>query len=363
MKIALIYNYAQHYRTNIFTLLDQNWDIDFYFGDKYLDVKKMDYTLLRNRVTEVKNIYIGPFGWQTGIIRLALKKYNTFIMLGEPMVISSWITLILARLMGKKVYFWTHGWYGRETTFKRLIKKVFFGLANGCFLYGHYARNLMIQNGFSSQKLTVIHNSLMYDEQLKIRDSLSSSDIYSKHFHNNNPNLIFIGRLTPVKKLHQLIQATKICKDRGRNLNVIFVGDGVIKNDLYELAQSMGLCENTWFYGPCYSEQELSRLLFNADICIAPGNIGLTAVHAMVYGCPCISHNDFKWQMPEHEAIKEGITGAFFQKDNIDSLSNTILNWLDTTERHAVRMACFKEVDRNWNPHIQLKIMQEVIYD
>lgn len=45
-KICLIYNFAQHYRTNIFTL-DQQLNVDFVFVEKYLDMKKMDYSLLR----------------------------------------------------------------------------------------------------------------------------------------------------------------------------------------------------------------------------------------------------------------------------------------------------------------------------
>ena len=32
-RICLIDNFAQHYRENIFTLMDQNMDIDFVFGD------------------------------------------------------------------------------------------------------------------------------------------------------------------------------------------------------------------------------------------------------------------------------------------------------------------------------------------
>lgn len=49
-KLCLIYNFAQHYRAEIFQELDKTFDVDFYFGDKYLDVKKMDYSLLRVRL-------------------------------------------------------------------------------------------------------------------------------------------------------------------------------------------------------------------------------------------------------------------------------------------------------------------------
>lgn len=57
-----------------------------------------------------------------------------------------------------------------------------------------------------------------------------------------------------------------------------------------------------------------AELIYNADLCVAPGNIGLTAMHAMMFGCPCISHNDFSWQMPEFEAIVPYKTGNFLKE-------------------------------------------------
>ena len=172
-KVCLIYNFAQHYRTNIFTLMDQQMDIDFVFGDKYLNVKKMDYSKLAHKVTEVKNKHLGPISWQSGVVKLAFKGYDTLIMLGSPMSASTWLTTILARMTGKKVYYWTHGWYGKESFGQGLLKKIFFSIPNGLLLYGNYARGLMIKEGFKKSKLTTIHNSLMYDEQIKMRASLA----------------------------------------------------------------------------------------------------------------------------------------------------------------------------------------------
>lgn len=361
MKVCLVYNFAQHYRTNIFTLMDKNMDIDFYFGDHYLNVKKMDYSLLTHKVTEVKNKWIGPIGWQKGVIRLLFKKYDTYIMLGEPMVLSTWIVLILGRLFRKKIFFWTHGWYGKETFIRAIIKKLFFSLSNGCLLYGNYAKQLMIKEGINPNKLTVIHNSLMYDKQFAIRNQLKKTTLFNSHFKNDNPTVVFIGRLTKIKKLEQLLEAQTICKKRGFLFNVAFIGDGEMKSKLTQKAEDLNITKNVWFYGPSYNEEELSNILYNADVCVAPGNIGLTAMHAMVYGCPCISHNDFKWQMPEFEAIRAGFTGAFFERDNVNSLANCIENWLCNTDRESVRHACFREIDEEWNPHRQLEIIKKSI--
>lgn len=359
MKIALIYNFAQHYRSNIFTLMDKEMNVDFYFGDHYLDVKKMDYSLLHHPVKEVKNIKIGPFYWQNGIPLLAFRSYDTFIVLGEPLCLSTWLLGLLCKLMGKKLFFWTHGWYGREHFVKRIIKKIFFCLGNGIMTYGEYARKLMIQEGFRPDCIQVIHNSLDYDYQLELRGQIKSEDIYTTHFSNSLPNIIFVGRLTQVKQLDLLVEALSVNK----SFNITFIGGGEEENNLKDMVHTYNLESQVWFYGPCYDEETLSRLIYNADLCVAPGNIGLTAMHAMVYGCPCISHNDFKNQMPEFEAIKTGVTGAFFQRGVAASLAQSIQEWIEhhNADRENVRKACFKEIDENWNPHVQLKTIKETI--
>lgn len=363
MKVCLIYNFAQHYRTNIFTLIDRNLDIDFYFGDHYLNVKKMDYSLLTNKVKEVKNLHFGPIGWQTDIITLPSKGYEAYIMLGEPMCLSTWIMLILSRINKKKVFLWTHGWYGKETRIKAIIKKVFFGLADGCLLYGNYARELMIKEGLAEDKLHVIHNSLMYDKQIEKRKALTENTIYQDHFKNSLPNVVFIGRLTRVKNLVLVLEALAYCKERGKDFNVSFIGDGEEKEILQQRARQLDVEGQTWFYGPSYDEDEISILLYNADLCVAPGNIGLTAMHAMSYGCPCISHNNFPYQMPEFEAIKEGETGSFFNYNDSKSLGDCIASWLEThtEDRDKIREACYKEIDENWNPHVQLELIKKIL--
>ena len=97
-------------------------------------------------------------------------------------------------------------------------------------------------------------------------------------------------------------------------------------------------------------------------MCVSPGNVGLTAIHAMMFGTPVITHNDFPYQGPEFEAIKSGVTGDFFSKGDVDSMKMVIIKWFKEHEnREAVRMSCYSEIDENWNPHIQVRIISNVI--
>jgi glycosyltransferase involved in cell wall biosynthesis len=365
-NICLIYNYAQHYRKNIFMLMDKELECDFVFGDKYLDVKKLDYALLTHFKKEVKNktFIKPPLYYQKGVLSLLKEDYTHYIMLGEVICVSTWLMVWGARLRGKKIYLWSHGWYGKESRLRLFITKNFFQrFASGIFTYGNYARNLMIKGGLDATKLHVIYNSLDYDEQLKIRQTLQPSDIYKKHFQNNFPVIVFIGRLTKRKQLNMLIEVQRILDTQNRKINVVFVGSGEERNNLQTLAEKHNTIDRVWFYGASYNEEENAELLFNADLCVSPGNIGLTAIHCLMFGLPVISHDNFPTQMPEFEIIIEGKTGMFFKKKDVENLAEKVKAMLDLlqTNREEIRQNCYAEIDGNWNPHTQIELFKNVL--
>ena len=364
-KICLINNYASHYRTHIFMLLDKELSCDFYFGDKMGDIKKMDYSLLKNFKTEIQNkIFIKPpLYWQKGVISLFKKKYTHYILTGEPFCISTWLVLALNKLFfHKKIYFWSHGWYGKESNIRKFLKKIFFGLADGIFLYGDYAKQLMVKEGFDEKKLYVIYNSLAYDEQIEIRKNIAKTDVFTNHFENDCHNLIFVGRLLQNKRLDMLLQALSELNKQDEKYNLTLVGAGESKDELLNLARKLDIEKNVWFYGESYNEEELANLIYNVDLCISPGNIGLTAIHAMVYGCPVITHDNFAYQMPEFEAITKKKTGDFFKQNDINSLVETIQNWFEQNiDRNIIRQNCYNVIDSKYNPHYQLNVIKSVL--
>lgn len=364
MKILQIYNSAPHYRESIFRQIDNSFDCDYVFGKSMGDIKQMDTSFLKGNVTKVDNKYfLGSFYWQKGVQKFLRKGYDTYIVLGDTRCLSTWLFCIRGRLFfpKKRVFFWTHGWYGKESKLERLLKKLFFRLPNGgIFLYGNYARELMIKEGFTPEKLYVIHNSLDYERQIELRKKQKNTGIYKNHFNNNYPNIIFIGRLTAVKHLDMLIMGIYNLSKQGTKINLTFVGDGAERESLQKLTQKLGINNSVWFYGASYDEEKNAELIYNADLCVSPGNVGLTAMHTMVYGTPVITHNDFPHQMPEFEAIRPGETGDFFDHNNTESLTEHIDGWLKkkSDKRDEVRQACYNEIDTAWTPQFQISVLK-----
>lgn len=365
-RVCCIFNLAAHYRAPIYKLIDKEIKSDFFIGDNVKSpMKKMNYSELSGFKGELKNIYLlGNIYSQKGAIKTVFSDYKHYIITGEPHCISTWIILLLARFTTKKTYLWTHGWYGDETSLKKYAKKVFFGLANHILLYGDYARKLMIEEGFYPEKLHCIYNSLDYDTQLAVRKSLKESDIFKNRFHNNYPVLCYVGRIQKSKRLDILIESIELLwKKYEKLVNLVIVGKESDDAGIEGIVENYKLSDNVWFYGPSYDENELGAIFFNSNLCVSPGNVGLTAIHSLTYGCPIITHNSFENQGPEFESITPGVTGDFFEEKNIDDLAFKINTWLELhpTNDDIIRKECYKVIDDKYNPHYQIQLLKSLL--
>jgi glycosyltransferase involved in cell wall biosynthesis len=363
-KICCIFNIAPHYNSPIYSQMDRELNCDFYFGDKLpYPIQLMNYESMRGFKNRLKNIYIfGNFYWQIGVGSLVFKPYKYYILTGEPYCISVWYILLMNRISGRKTYLWTHGWYGNESGLKKVIKKIFFKLSNRILLYGDYARDLMINEGFNPNKLVTVFNSLDFDQQVLVRKSLTLSKMYNQHFSNDYPVLLYVGRIEARKKIELLIEALNELHLTNLPCNLVLIGKPSAESNVSELISKFKLNDFVWNYGPCFDESLLGELIYNADLCVVPGDVGLTVMHCFVYGLPVVTHNNFPKHGPEFEAIMPNISGDFFEEDSLEKLCHKIKTWIniDSIKRNEIRENCFKIVEGKYNPTIQISILKNI---
>lgn len=365
-KLCLIFNVPTYYNEPTYLLIEKYYNCDWYFGDWKTDIKKMDTDQFKRCLFLKVNHQNSKLYTQSRMISiLRNKEYQTFLMTGETRNLSFWWFLFVRNLFyrNKRIYLWTHGWYGKETRIEALIKKWMFRSVTGIFTYGDYAKKLLMKEGFPETKIFPIHNALHYEQQLALRNRMQASDFYQNHFGNSNPVLLFIGRLTKVKQLDMLVNAVANLKQQGKLYNLVFVGDGTERGKLETLVNDRGINDSVWFYGECYEENINAELVYNADLCVAPGNVGLTAMHSLMFGTPVITHDNFAYQMPEFEAIKNGLTGNFYHQGSQESLEEKISLWFEQygRDRETIRNNCFMEIDKNWTPDFQLNVIKNNI--
>lgn len=353
-----------HYRSTIYKLISEELPVDIYAGDSAgFPIKLFTYSQLKGfkKTFRYRKIF-GSTYILLGSSLLSFKNYNAYLLTGAYNCISTWVILAMLMFSKKKVYLWSHGYYGGENKIKKLIKKIYFGMSSGVLLYGQRARKLMIENGFPRTRLHVIYNSIDWHNQKSIRVRLRKQNIYNEYFKEDLPTIIFIGRIQKIKKIELLIDALSELISHGTKINLIIVGDGNHMHNLTERVLKLGIMDNVYFYGSCYDEEEIGKLIYNADIFVSPGNVGLAVIHSFSYGTPVITHDNFKNQGPEFEAIDRGVTGDFFKENSISDLCQSIMKWINKSpeERYKIREACYQIIDQNYNPIKQIELLKSL---
>lgn len=368
-RVAIIYNYIHHYRVPLFNLLSRN--------------KTIDYTIISGRSSEIlikkaapelaiikpskgginwkiiKNVwFFKRFLFQPHILHPSFfKKFDSFIYLGNMYYLSTWISAIIARVIGRKVIFWTHGFIRDENNFIGFIRSVFYKIPNELLVYGSRAKKILINKGFSAEKVTLIFNSLDFEKQDIFYEK---KEIIKDLFVNQNLSIVgFIGRLTRQKKIHLLIELLH-SMPKEKKFNLLIIGDGNQLTFLKRMVREFNLCEFVLFRGAVYDERENCNLISMMDVLISPGEVGLTAIHSMTYGTPVITHDRFDKQMPEYEVIIDGVTGDFFDYSNpIPSLKKLLPKYL--YKKHKYTYNCRKIIKDKYNKENQMLIFNSLV--
>jgi glycosyltransferase involved in cell wall biosynthesis len=378
-KCLIIYPYFALYRKHIFEALfasDFGWEFEL-VGDckNSCGIKGLNPNLARlpkerggYNWTIVDN-YL-PFGeripihWQPGLFKRLFKKdYDAVIMMGSISYFSYLLSIPLLKFFKIPVVFWTHGFLGKDNALIETLRHIFYIQADACLLYGNRANAIMDKSGFYKHtKKYLIYNSLDYSK-IVVPSSHEKEKLNKELFECSElPIVVAVGRINREKKLDLLVKAlAHSINENKKRFNLLIIGEGPELGALKESTQKEKIDQYVHFAGAIYGE-EVFRYISTAKLSVIPGNVGLSAMHAMALGIPVISHNNFNIQMPEFEAIIDGVTGSFYEEGNIESLVSKIHYWVYNNE--ALEMAkkeCLSVITSRYHVNHQIKVIQECL--
>lgn len=368
-KVAVIYHFFAHYREPIVERLARSTVAHFvFFGDDHdyeSAIKGGHFSeRVEMRLCRTRRLFRSIM-WQSGILAVALsREFDQIIFLGNPNWLTTWLGAIIARLMGKRVLFWSHGFLYPPRGVKGLIRRVFFRLAHAHLFYGRLAKTYAIAIGWDARRVHVVGNSLDLEAQTQARAAIANEDLAAFRatlFQDPSLPVAFCScRLQPSKRIDLLIHALARLSRAGVRANLLIVGDGICRGDLERLARESDI--DAHFVGACYDETKLGRFISLSTVTVSPGFVGLTAIHSMTFGVPVITHGTFAKQAPEFEAIVPGITGDFFHMGDIDDLARVMRSWLESrADRASTRAACIDVVERFWSPTYQQHAIEHAV--
>ncbi len=180
---------------------------------------------------------------------------------------------------------------------------------------------------FTGNKTMVIPNAIHPEryqglERQEARQALS--------LPKNQPLLLFIGRLTELKRVDILISALALLAREHPDVKLVIVGGGTLETRLKEQVKMMGLEESVLFTG--YVEEMKVPLYTSAcDIFVLPSEVesfGIVLLEAMAAGRPCVASR--VGGIPE--LIEDGVNGLLVESGKPDELATAILRVLNEPE-------------------------------
>lgn len=365
--VALVCKLMPLYRLGVFHELSKEKDghIFMCFGDakEQGGIKNIPWKLANDlsaggvNWTKTSNYFYIPerLLWQTGIVRRIIHSpYQYFVFEGAIAHLPTWLYAVLCRIMGKKALFWTHGFVGRDHGLKKIVRTIYFKLPHALLLYSHYARNLMIENGFAPNKLFVVYNSLDTSRQMSVLQScdpaVSAREKKQLFSTPGQFTAIFIGRLVREKKVDWVLEAVRTLRDDGRPINCIIIGDGPESDFIKAFISRYELEKTVYWAGPVYDEEVICKYFLMSDMMISPGNVGLNCVHSLTYGVPVLTHDNLKYQGPEVEAVIPGKTGLLYRHHDFKDLVAKIAEWRSMNWSGTVVLKnCHEVINKHYN--------------
>lgn len=360
-RVLVVYPFLPHYRRAVFLALDESdvLDVDFASGlDGSAGVAVMDHTSLR-RHHLLRTVRVGPVALQPAVPTIALRgDYDSVVFLGDVSDPTVWVSALLGRFTGKRVYFWTIGWHRPESGFKKHLRLMFYRIAHHLLLYGSVAEDLGKELGYPRHRMHVIGNSVVPPDLGPEPGAVTPP--------SRAAGTSWVGaviRLNEVKRLDLLVHAISQLRTEGRDVRVLLVGDGPMRERLERLAAEYGV--PLALLPAVYGRYELSRIYDVLDVSVVPAAVGLTAIQSISFGVPVVSDDDVYGQMPEWEAIVPGRTGEIYRKGDPASLARSITRVLDRNaeEPEAVRADCRQEYRSKWSPDAQAERIEKAVLD
>jgi glycosyltransferase involved in cell wall biosynthesis len=182
--------------------------------------------------------------------------------------------------------------------------------------------------GIAENKTCLIYNGVEIPGTFEIDSSVNRK---SFGFSQENYVAITIASLTPNKGHRVLIDAIKIISPKCKDLRLLIVGDGPLRNNLGEYAEELQLSSKIVFTG---QQKDIASLLQLADFLVLPSvereGLGIALIEAMAAGLPVIGTR--LGGIPE--VIEENVNGLLFAPGNSEELAAAIEKLIAD---HAIR--------------------------
>lgn len=214
----------------------------------------------------------------------------------------------------------------RQTRWKGLLKRLFFGRCDTFLAYGSRSEQLLVHYGADPHAVYQPCNAAALPDTYSPEAALAARAAGART--EGTAHVLYVGRLAPEKSLPTLFHAFAAVSGARPGSRLTIVGSGPGRVDLEILAAQLGIAHATCFTGPLDGER-LAAEYATASCLVLPSVSepwGLVANEALHHGCPVIA-SDRCGCVPE--LVHDGSTGFVFETGDVTDLAAKMLAVVD----------------------------------
>ncbi|HEY5993149.1 MAG TPA: glycosyltransferase [Gallionellaceae bacterium] len=362
MKCVLLQTAVPDYRLPVLQILANELGDNFMVlaGEGYFDgTTRTRADALRTNFRPITNIFVlNKLSFQLGCWADVLAADAAILEL-NPRILSSWIMLLIRRILGKRTAVWGHAWsrkgpYVGSTALRDLMCR----LAGSVVAYTEREKHYFIERMPHLTVFTAPNALYSRSRMVALIPAAPCHDI------------LYVGRLVADKKPILLLQAfAQAATSLPSDARLRFAGAGPELGALQELARSAGLADKVEFLGHRGSYEEIRDLYSSALASASPGYVGLSLVQSLCFGVPVLIARD-EPHSPEIEAASDGANCLFFNSDDPSDLAKAIVSvfqnehsWLDKREEISEGCARQYTVERMATGLLRAFGMAKIVHD
>lgn len=176
--------------------------------------------------------------------------------------------------------------------------------------------------------------------------------------------LLFVGRLDPVKGISFLLHAVALIKKKYPDVHLTIIGDGKEKKTLLKLIERLNISNNIIFLG-AISHERIHYHMNRSKIFILPSlseGFPLAILEAMAAGLPIIASSIGGII----EIIDDGLNGFLVEPKNPEDIAEKVI-YLFQNEHiwQKISLNCRKKAgDYSWNSVVEslIEIYEDIVY-
>lgn len=350
-KVAILnHGYLPHYRVRFYELLAERGGFDYvvFHGapPSWVGIEELKgpFAFPQRRVKN-REFHVGALTlvYQPVLWEILTGGYEAIVITTESKFIANLLLALLCKLRGIAVLQWGFGYHPPRGTresdvpnhtllaITTLIKKGFTKIADGFIAYTKSGAEQLVASGYPRERTFFVQNTIDTSEQIRLCEAERDTDLQAirREFglQPDSAVYVFIGRLTPIKRVDQLIEAVRKI-NRGKlsrcPVEVLVIGSGPRESYLKELAADV---PEVHFLGGLPPNDQVARCLKVSVAAVVAGMVGLVANHALAHGRPVITR-DLETHSPEIEYIEHDKTGLIVPGD-IDDFALALARFAD----------------------------------